>query len=113
MIELFDFLKNNNIEVFFIGQHKGPCRKEYVVIKDNGTKSQLGTNRVGATTVDLIFFVPINKFTRCEAFKREVKELLKSFKKVRYSGNETPIINDDEKESLTFSVLYQINKKLL
>lgn len=109
-IKLQEFLKSNGIDAYFVGQKKGECKKEYVVVKNDGTHSENG--KVGRGFIDLLFFVPISKYTRCGVFKKDVMSLVKDFGKLKYTGNDTSIITDDETKSYTFSVLYENYKKM-
>lgn len=110
IVQLYDFLKQNNVEVYFIGQHKGECIAPYVVLKDAGINSLNG--KAGNKYLDLIFFIPKNKFTTVEIYRKEVISKVKEFGKLRYTGNETSVITDDEKKALTFSIMYLIQMKL-
>lgn len=110
IVKLFEYLQDNKIDVYFVGQHQGECKKPYVVLKDDGVNST--NSKVGKGYIDLIFFVPQNQFTQCNFFKQKVKGLVKEFKNVKYAGNETGIVTDDNKKALTFSVLYENYKKL-
>ena len=109
-VKLQEFLKANNIDANFPGQKTGNCTKEYVVVKDDGLNSD--NNKVGRGFIDLLFFVPISYYTKCGPYKEKVMSLVKKFGKLRYAGNETAIVTDDEKKAYTFSVLYEVYKKL-
>jgi len=61
---------------------------------------------------DLIFFIPQNRFTSIEAYRKTIMSYVKEFGKLRYTGNETSIVTDDEKKALTFSITYKIQMKL-
>lgn len=110
IVKVYDYLKENNVECYFVGQHKGECKSKYVVLKDSGTKSLDG--RVGKGYIDIIFYVPQNQYTKCEPFKKSIKEMIKNLKKIRYTGMETGIVTDDEKKALTFSIMYENYKRL-
>lgn len=110
IVKLFEYLQEKEIDVYFVGQHKGECKKPYVVLKDDGTNSLNG--KTGTSLIDVLFFIPENKFTRCESYKNDVKRLINQFGKIRYTGIETGIVVDDQKKALTFSVMYQCLKKL-
>lgn len=112
MLRIYDHLKSKGIDVYFIGQHKGECKLPYVVLKDDGTGGQNGSNKIGAQTVDIIFFVPQNQFTKIISFKNTVRVYLKELNFLRYTGIEMGTVTDDEKKALTCSVLYQIQKEL-
>ncbi|MEG1004628.1 MAG: hypothetical protein RSF37_14630 [Clostridium sp.] len=110
IVKLYEFLKSKGIDTFFIGQRQGECKSNYVVLKDDGIIGL--NNKVGKGYIDLLFFIPQNQFTKCESFKKQVKGLVKEFGKIRYSGQETGIETDNDKKALTFSVLYEVQKKL-
>jgi hypothetical protein len=112
MIRIYEFLQSKGIESYFIGQHQGECKSSYVVLKDDSTSGQNGSNKIGAQSIDIIFFVPQNQFTKTKSFKSEVKAYLKELNFLRYTGIETGTVTDTEKKALTFSVLYQIQKAL-
>ena len=42
IIKLFEYLKDNGADVYFVGQHKGECKSPYIVLKDDGTSSLNG-----------------------------------------------------------------------
>lgn len=110
IIKLFEYLKDNGADVYFVGQHKGECKSPYIVLKDDGTSSLNG--KTGTSLIDVLFFIPQNNFTKCDSYKNSIKEIIKQFGKVRYTGTETGIVVDDEKKALTFSVMYEFYKKL-
>ncbi len=39
IVKLFEYLQDNKIDVYFVGQHQGECKKPYVVLKDDGVNS--------------------------------------------------------------------------
>ena len=80
------------------------------MLKDDGVRSLNG--KVGTGYVDIIFYVPQNNFTKCEPFKKEVKEIMKEFRNLKYTGIETGMVTDDEKKAMTFSIMYENYKRL-
>ncbi|WP_143314196.1 hypothetical protein [Clostridium sp. HBUAS56017] len=108
--KLFDYLYDNGINVYFPGQYEGECKENYVVIKDDGINSNTG--KVGRGLIDLLFFVPISDYLECNRYKKQVKDLMKEFKDLRYTGNETGIVPDSEKKAYTFSIMYENHKRL-
>ncbi len=110
LIKLYDFLISKGINVYFIGQHQGECKENYVVLKDGGISSLNG--KAGSKFLDLIFFIPQNRFTAIEPYRKLIKGYVKEFGKLRYTGNETSIVTDDDKKALTFSIMYQVQMKL-
>ncbi|MCM0648633.1 hypothetical protein NBE98_09630 [Clostridium swellfunianum] len=112
MTRIYDYLNSKGIDVYFIGQHQGECDNPYVVLKDDGTVGQNDSNKIGAQTVDIIFFIPQNQFTKSISYKKQVKGYLKELNFIRYTGVESGAVTDDEKKAITFSVMYEILKKL-
>lgn len=110
LLKLYDHLKNNGIDVYFVGQHQRDCTSNYVVLKDGGQISENG--KVGKKYLDILFFIPKNQFSLIDSFKKLVMSSIKEFNKLRYTGQETSIVADNDKKALTFSVLYQVEKKL-
>lgn len=111
LVKVFDYLYSCGVEVYFIGQKKGDCLSNYVVIKDNGTIPTIG-NKLGTQIIDICCYVPINQFTETEKYKTKIKELLKSFKSLRSTGIETPAIADDEFKAYSSSIEYITQKTL-
>ena len=110
IIKLMEYLIDNGIKAYLPGQHNGDCTFNYVVLKDSGTSGYMGNNKIGTQLIDVIFFVPQNKYSKCEEFKNEIKTLLKELPGVRYAGDETGVITDDSVKGLTFSVMYESQK---
>ena len=111
IIKLLDYLHDNNIDAYFIGQHKGECISPYVVLKDSGTSGYLN-NKNGVKLIDIIFYLPQNQFSRVESFRKCVFDLLNNYKDIRYTGDETGVITDDNKKAITFSIMYENQRKL-
>ena len=132
IVKLFEYLQDNKIDVYFVGQHQGECKKPYVVLKDDGVNSSNG--RVGKGYIDILFFIPENRFTKIKEFfsskikckvckfyslifiERNLKDrgnpvflwrIVNEFKSIRYAGNETGIVTDNDKKALTFSIMYE------
>lgn len=110
LVNLYGFLVDRSIDVYFVGQHKGECVKPYVVLKDGGISSLNG--KAGTKYLDLIFFIPQNRFTAIQDYKELVMGYVKEFGCFKYTGNETSTVIDDEKKALTFSITYQNLRKL-
>jgi len=70
------------------------------------------SNRVGCSPIDIILFVPIASYIKVKPNQKEIRTALKELSFLRKTGNETPIITDDEVKAYTTSIEYQITKKL-
>ena len=108
--KLFDFLFDNDIDVYFPGQHKGECTSNYVVIKENTTSSLNGIT--GSGLIDLLFFVPESDYLECANYRKKVKEILENFKDIEFTGNETGPVTDDSVKAYTFSLMYKKYKRI-
>lgn len=108
---IYKQLKENDFEVYSLGQKKGKCENGYVVIKENGIAGQDG-NVVGFSLVDIIVFYPLDEYSKMELYVNKIKSVLKKLGFIRPTGNITPSIIDEEVEAYTCSIEYQIFKKL-
>ena len=110
--KVFNHLKGKGVKVFAPGQHKGLCKESYVVIKESGTSAYPGTNKLGYTILDVMIFHPISQYSTLSDYVKSIKGYLKEIKDLRYGGNESPDVIDDEKQAHTRSIQYQVQKKL-
>ena len=108
MIELFDFLTENDFDVYFIGQKKGNCTKKFIVIRDSGI-IPITSNKTATQIIDIIGYVPNSKYTEIEPFKENIKEVMKEYP-ARITGEESPVVPDNEVKGYTFVITYQIQK---
>ncbi len=109
---IYDHLKANNLNPYFIGQHQGECTERYCVIKENSQVPYFNSNQIGYKTIDIILFLPLNSYIQVEPYVKEIRSAMKELSNLRKTGNETPIITDDTKKAYTMSIEYQILKKL-
>lgn len=105
-------LKEKGLNPYPPGQHTGECKERYCVIKENSQVSFFHSRRVGYRLVDVILFVPLASYIKVEPYMQEVRVAMKELPDLRKTGNETPIITDDEKKAYTTSIEYQIIKTL-
>ncbi len=110
--DIYAHLKEKELNPFFIGQHKGECTKRYCVIKENLQVPYFNTNKLGYKLVDIIVFVPANSYIQVEPYVKQIRAAMKELKWLRKTGNETPVITDDDKKAYTTSIEYVIQKKL-
>ena len=108
MIELFEHLLNSGFEVYFIGQKWGICEKPYIVIRDAGT-IPIYSNKAGTQIIDIIGYVPESRYTQIIEMKKNIKEAMKDFP-ARITGEESPVVPDNEVKGYTFVITYQIQK---
>lgn len=108
MIEIFNLFLENDFDVYFVGQKFGICNKKYVVIRDAGT-IPIYSNKAGTQIIDIIGYVPNSKYTEIEPFKENIKEVMKEYP-ARITGEESPVVLDNEVKGYTFVITYQIQK---
>lgn len=106
------YLQGKGYNVYSPGQKRDKCTDSYIVIKENGVYGQEGGNQLGYKMIDIIIYHPLNKYSSMEAYLESVKKDLKEIKELRSTGNETPIIIDDEVKAYTSSIEYQALKTL-
>ena len=59
ILKVYEYLQDNNIDVYLVGQYKGECKSPYIVLKDDGITSS--NRRVGKGYIDILFlFLKIN-----------------------------------------------------
>ena len=109
---IFDKLKEKGLNPYPPGKHEGPCDKPYCVVKENSQVPYHHSNQVGYSLVDIIIFVPLSSYIAVELYIKEIRTAMKKLTNLRKTGNETPVIPDDEKKAYTTSIEYQIIKKL-
>lgn len=109
--EIYDTLSKGGKEVFYPGQHKGECTKEYIVVKNSGTVSLNVSSEFALYTIML--YVPKNEYSRLEDFSFEVKQMLKKmYPKTMYVGNETETYYDEIVKGHMKSFQYQNCRKI-
>ena len=90
-------LKDAGIEAYPPATKKGECTKEYVVVKNSGA-SQLGSLSTEIHYIDVLCYVPFNKYTNLERFKRQVKQIIHNnlYPRLMETGSETIDYYDEE-----------------
>lgn len=109
---IYNHLKINNLNPYFIGQHKGECEESFVIIREGTQIPSINSSRIGQKIIDIIIFVPINSYVAIEPYVKKIKTALRELSYLRKTGLETPVITDDEKKAYTTSIQYVIQKKL-
>lgn len=101
---IYKYLKANGFVCFSVGQYKGLCKKEYIVIKNNTPRSISGT--LLEEEVELLLYYPLGKYSGMDDFINRVK---KAMKELPYDDNYTPypIITEDEKEAYMTILSYK------
>ena len=103
-------LKENDIEAYPPATKKGECKKEYVVIKNSGA-SQLFNYSTELHYVDVMCYVPQNKYTSLERFKKQVKQIIHDnlYPRLMETGSETTDYYDEELKAHMVSFMLRNN----
>lgn len=100
--EIYLHLKNNRIDVYSLGQHKGLCKSNYVVIRELGQTKIDGKSLV-REDVELLLYIPLQKYSGIANFKEEVKKAMSSLKGYRLDIIPvTTIIEEDKQAYMTY-----------
>lgn len=111
-IPVIEYLIDKGIDAYPIGKHTGECKKEFVVVKQDSTQSQIGSRDLGYTIIDVILYVPLASYSNLECYGTKVINILKELRYMKSAGQWTPPVVDDEKKAYTFSIMYQIYKRM-
>lgn len=107
--EIYLHLKENGIDVYSIGQHKGLCNSPYVVISETGDGEIVGKNLM-SKNVELLIYYPLNSYSEFEGYIENIKKTMKELSHIRRVIESNPrIIDDDKKAYMTF-LSYRIIK---
>jgi hypothetical protein len=109
---IYTKLKEKGLNPYAPGQHQGLCTEKYCVVKESSQVPFFRSNRTGYRLIDIIVFVPLASYIQVKPYVDSIKTALKELSFLRKTGNETPIITDDEVKAYTTSVEYQIIKKM-
>ena len=105
-------LKEKGLNPYAPGQHEGQCMERYCVIGESSQVPFFNNRHVGYRLIDIMAFVPLESYVEIESYVKEIKVAMKELAFIRCTGNETPIIADNEKKAYTTSIEYQIIKRL-
>lgn len=112
ILDIFDRLKADGCNPYFVGQHEGLVARNYVVVREGDTIPSLPSNRIGQKVIDIIIYVPIRQYIQIEPYKNKVKDSLRKLSYLRKTGHETPVITEDELKAYSSSIEYVLQKKL-
>ena len=104
---IYNRLKENFIEVYLPGQHKGDCLSPYVVVspQDSSQYLEYSTNIIHC---EVLCYVPEDHFSTLEPFVQSVKAILKPlYPQIKESHYEIKGYTDDTNKSHMWSIQYQ------
>lgn len=102
-----DHLIENGVDVYAPATHKGECRKEYVVLKDDGA-SKYGTFSTAVHYYSVLCYVPRDRRTDLERLVNKCKEIMNNMSPmIMPTGLETPEFYDDSIKAHMISIQYR------
>lgn len=105
--KVFDKLKEEAFDVYAPNTHHGDCKANYVVLLD-GVKAQAGSFSSQVAIIDVLCYVPGNRYTDIEPYTKSVKDTLrKMFPQIIPTGNETNPFYDETIKGWMVSVEYR------
>lgn len=110
--QIFNKLKENDLNPYPPGKHEGLCKKPYCIVKEGSQIPSIQSNRVGQKKIDIIVFVPLSSYPALEPYMKSIRSALKELANLRKTGHETPAIPYDDKKAYTTSIEYTVIKKL-
>lgn len=110
--QIYDCLKQNNINVYFAGQHEGECTERYTVIKKGGATTEYNVSSE-RPLYTIMCYVPKHNYSDIEEYVLEIKKHMKElYPLVMYTGNETDSFYDENVKGHMVSFQYQGCRKI-
>lgn len=110
--KIYDKLKKDNLNPYFIGQYEGLCQEPYVIVKRGTQIPSIQSSRLGQVIVDVIIYIPKRSYVELDPYMDKIRTSLKDLRYLKKTGVETPAITDSDKEAYTSSIEYVLQKKL-
>jgi hypothetical protein len=105
--QVFDALKEANIDVYPPGIYEGECKDNYVVLRDGGS-SPIASFSSQYVFYDMLCYVPAKRYTDLYDFVDKCKKAMeKIYPVLMPTGTETQSFYDDTKKSHMISVEYR------
>lgn len=110
--QIYQKLRDEGLNPFAPGQHKGTCQESYCVVQEGAQMPSFRGRRVGSRIVDIIAFVPASSYVQMAPYVGKIKAALRGLSFLRWTGGETPVVTDNDVKAYTTSLQFQIQKKL-
>ena len=112
ILDVYNKLKIKGIEVYLPAIKTGEAKTKYVVVKDQGSE-QFEDYSSTRNVLDVMCYVPQNKYSELFTYVDEVKEIMKELKPmIKPTYSDTPAFYDDTIKGWMVSVEYVFYKKL-
>lgn len=105
---IYKHLEANKFDCYSIGQHKGICEKEYIVIKNNTPRALSKT--MLEEEVELFLYYPLGKYSEFIDYIDHVRSSMKGLG-LKDNFIQYPIIVEDDKKAYMTILSYQNNRE--
>lgn len=107
--DLADYLNDNNINFFSIGQHEGKCKEPFVVIEEAGEQKE-SRYTLKIKNVDLVLFYPKGHYSEVEDYVNHVISTMEGYTRATFTGNVSDVMIETDKEAYIVVLSYKIYK---
>lgn len=112
MMDIYHCLKDNNIDVYFQGRHRGDCLQPYVVIVSRGA-AKLPEFSSTVNTIEVICYVPQSNPSLLDIFVDQVKQELKQlYPMIKDTYNDLGDYIDDDVKAIMRTLRYSFYRKI-
>ncbi|TQO55820.1 hypothetical protein [Paraclostridium bifermentans] len=105
---IYRHLKSSGFDCYSIGQHKGICEKEYIVIKNNTPRALSKT--MLEEEVELFLYYPLGEYSKFIDYIDSVRSTMKGLD-LKDNFIQYPIIVEDDKKAYMTILSYQNNRE--
>lgn len=105
--DIYAYLKSKGYDVYFPGQKVGECKKQYLVVRDDGLAQfqQLSSNR---QLYSILVYVPLARYGDLEPLVNRLEEDMKGMHPMIASMHfRTPSFQDDSVKAHMISTQYR------
>lgn len=112
MMDVYHYLKDENIDTYFQGQHKGDCLQPYVVIVSRGSSKIVGFTST-VDTIEILCYVPYKNPSLLEIYVEQVKQAMKQlYPMIKDTHNDLGDYVDDDVKAIMRTLRYSYYRKI-
>ena len=110
--DVYKFLKDAGIEVYFRGQHNGFCTSKYCVIASLG-ETKLPSISSTTNTIEIMCYVPAKVASELDEYCDEVKEIMLGMRPmIKPMYNDIGDYIDDDIKAVMRTMQYKFYRKI-
>ena len=112
ILDIYNLLKTEKVEVYLPGQHQGEVKTKYVVVTDQGA-NRFDNFSSTQCFVELLLYVPKEKYSELITFANTIKGYMKGLEPmIKPTYNESASFYDDIVKGHMISIEYQYYRKI-